>query len=302
MIERAVLMIFLDGVGIGKDDPEINPFARIDARIFNEFEDRNGRLPGQGVCLRTDACLGVEGLPQSATGQVTLFTGENAARYLGYHLQGFPNRALKDRLRAESIFRRVRSLGGEVVFANAYTPRYLERKRSWVSATTAMCESAGVPLRTVSDVAAGRAVYFDPTNARLIRNGFDVPVRTVEQSAEVLVSLTRASNLCLYEYFLTDRAGHRGTLEEAAEVADEADRLVSAAVELIDLTRSSLLVCSDHGNLEDKTTRLHTRNPVPTLVWGELCNFLPATPTLQDIAPALKGYLGDDLGLGDLED
>lgn len=292
MVERSVLMVFLDGVGIGKNDPEINPFARLDARIFNDFGDRGGKLPRQGVCLPTDACLGVAGLPQSATGQVTLFTGENAARYLGYHLQGFPNRALKELLEAGSIFRRIRDLGGEVTFANAYTPRYLQRKRSWISATTAMCNAAGVPLRTVADVAAGRAVYFDLTNARLAKDGFDVPVCSVERSAEVLVSLTRSCNLCLYEYFLTDRVGHRGTLEEAVGVADEVDRLVSAVVEVTDLTRSSLLVCSDHGNLEDKSTRLHTRNPVPTLVWGELRNFLPPTPTLEDITPAVVRYLG----------
>ncbi len=293
MVERSVLMIFLDGVGIGKEDPEINPFGRLDARIFKHFGDRPGELPRRGVCLPTDACLGIDGLPQSATGQVTLFTGENAARRLGYHLQGFPNRALKNLLEAGSIFRRIRELGGEVAFANAYTPRYLKRKRSWVSATTAMCETAGVPLRTVADVAAGRAVYFDLTNARLAKNGFDVPVRSAEQSAEVLVSVARSCNLCLYEYFLTDRAGHRGTLEEAVGVADEVDRLVSAAAKLVDLSNSSLIVCSDHGNLEDKSTRLHTRNPVPTLVWGELGNFLPLAPTLQDITPAVVRYLAE---------
>jgi 2,3-bisphosphoglycerate-independent phosphoglycerate mutase len=293
MVERSVLMIFLDGVGIGKDDPEINPFARLDARIFNHFEDRKGRMPRKGVCLPTDACLGVEGLPQSATGQVTLFTGENAAGYLGYHLQGFPNRALKELLQAGSIFKRIREQGGQVTFANAYTPRYLKKKRSWISATTAMCETAGVPLRTVADIAAGRAVYFDLTNARLANEGYDLPVRSAERAAEVLVSLARSFNLCLYEYFLTDRAGHRGTIEEAVGIVDQVDRLISAAVELIDLSKSSLLVCSDHGNLEDKTTRLHTRNPVPTLVWGDLRNFLPLAPTLQDITPAVVRYLAE---------
>ena len=292
MIDRSVLIIFLDGVGIGQDDPEINPFARLEGRVFRCFDGRRDDLPRQGLCLPTDACLGVPGLPQSATGQVTLFTGENAARFLGRHLQGFPNRALKELLAARSMFRRIRELGGEPTFANAYTPRFLESKRSWVSATTAMCESAGVRLRTVDDLRANRALYFDMTGARLVEAGFDVPVRTAEQSAEVLADLAASHALCLYEYFLTDRAGHRGTLEEATAIADLVDRLVAAVVARLDLSRTSLIVCSDHGNLEDTSTRLHTRNPVPTLVWGNVRDQFPAAPTLADIAPAVVRCLG----------
>ena len=296
MVERSVLLIFLDGVGIGKDDPEVNPFVHSSGRTLNFSQGSSRSLPRGGLCLPTDACLGVPGLPQSATGQVTLFTGENAPRLLGYHLQGFPNRALKECLQARSIFRRVLDLGGNVTFANAYTPRFLERGRSWVSATTAMCEKAGVRLRTTSDVADDRALYFDLTNARLVEQGFIVPLRTPERAAEVLVALAASHSLCLYEYFLTDRAGHRGTFEEATAVVAEIDRFVTRAVETIDLTHSSLIICSDHGNLEDKSTRLHTLNPVPTLVWGDLRHCLPTAPTLEDIAPAIEEYLGSGNG------
>lgn len=285
-------MIFLDGVGIGKRDPEVNPFARFEGHVFREFQDGGEELPRQGLCLPTDPCLGVDGLPQSATGQVTLFTGRNAARFLGHHLQGFPNRDLKGLLEERSLFKCLLARGGMVTFANAFTPRYLQRSRSWVSATTAMCQTAGVPLRTVEDVSAGRALFFDLSNRHLRERGFDVPLRTLDDAAEIIVSLGESHHLCLYEYFLTDRAGHRDTLEEATRLAREVDRFASAVVERLDLGRMSLVICSDHGNLEDKSTRLHTRNPVPTLVWGAIRDHFRPHPTLEDITPAVVECLG----------
>ena len=74
-----VLMVFLDGVGIGKKDFEFNPFFKYG---FNSFEKILGNIPSlenpviekENLFLfPADATLGVSGLPQSGTGQVALF-------------------------------------------------------------------------------------------------------------------------------------------------------------------------------------------------------------------------------------
>ena len=56
-----------------------------------------------GIVVPTDAWLGVEGRPQSASGQTTILTGVNVPAQLGYHKQGFPNAAMLE------IFATIRS-------------------------------------------------------------------------------------------------------------------------------------------------------------------------------------------------
>src|SRR5215510_2349561 len=67
----ATLLLFFDGVGIGNDEPETNPFAEAGARRLSVVA---GRAPDPEAAYRPlDATLGVAGLPQSATGQTTIY-------------------------------------------------------------------------------------------------------------------------------------------------------------------------------------------------------------------------------------
>src|SRR5688572_10550874 len=105
---RHILFIFLDGVGVGLPDRAINPLAHLTRGIFPQFLAAEGsdevRLEppsgdwhsraAEGFHGAVDACLGVPGTPQSATGQAALFTGVNAAAALGHHLMAFPNDAV----------------------------------------------------------------------------------------------------------------------------------------------------------------------------------------------------------------
>ncbi|MDO9170716.1 MAG: hypothetical protein Q7W29_02680, partial [bacterium] len=53
-----------------------------------------------------------------------------------------------------------------------------------------------------------------------------------------------------------------------------------------------VLLTSDHGNLEDLSTRSHTRNPVPLLAWGPGAATLLARCTrLDEVTPALLSLL-----------
>jgi len=55
--------------------------------------------------IPTDACLDVPGLPQSATGQTTIFTGQNASKVLSRHLHGQPTITLKKMIIENNLFK-----------------------------------------------------------------------------------------------------------------------------------------------------------------------------------------------------
>ncbi|MGH9903133.1 MAG: hypothetical protein ACRD68_15105, partial [Pyrinomonadaceae bacterium] len=170
----SVLLIFVDGLGIGTRGPH-NPLSLLEPEAASPlavFRNEEPDLPFDGVLVRTDACLGVEGRPQSASGQTTILTGVNAPAALGYHKQGFPNEALREIISEHSIFLRLKRAGvGPNAFANTYTHRFFDARPRWVSATTVAVEAAGMRFRDVDDLRAGRAVYHDFTNGLLIEAG-----------------------------------------------------------------------------------------------------------------------------------
>ncbi|RKX91243.1 MAG: phosphoglyceromutase, partial [Spirochaetes bacterium] len=90
---KKLFLFFIDGIGLG-DDIHDNPVRTLFASVTgNTSLVRTGAplIFEGGVVVPADACLGVEGIPQSATGQATIFTGVNASKFLGYHLTAIPN-------------------------------------------------------------------------------------------------------------------------------------------------------------------------------------------------------------------
>ena len=76
------LFLFMDGVGLGADNPRVNPLARADLPNLDAL--LGGRkLTASSVPLESerasvvalDAVMGVDGMPQSATGQASLLPG-----------------------------------------------------------------------------------------------------------------------------------------------------------------------------------------------------------------------------------
>ena len=283
----ATLLLFIDGVGIGRDDPGVNPFA---AEEIVRLAPLAGRAPADGASLRAlDATLGVSGLPQSATGQTTLFTGTNAARAIGRHHPGLPGPTLQAILRAESLFAKLVAAGAHPTFANAYTRRHLEASRPRFGATTHMVLASGVPLRLVEDEdARDAALSHDYTGEWMARRGVPVVRRNAHDAARVLASLLDGHDLVLFEYFLTDLAAHRGTREQRFDQALRVEALVDAAIGAIDLTRHRVVVVSDHGNLEESDHDRHTKNPAPLLAWGFGAEALSArVDAMESLTPAL---------------
>ena len=58
-----------------------------------------------------DACLGVDGIPQSASGQASLMTGRNVSAILGFHEGPKPNPAIIDILKEGSLFSHLSQAG-----------------------------------------------------------------------------------------------------------------------------------------------------------------------------------------------
>jgi hypothetical protein len=289
----SVLLFFIDGLGIGTRN-DANPLAQIeDVEPLAVFASDDPVIPFDGVLVRTDPRMGTSGRPQSASGQTTILTGVSAPQVLGYHKQGFPNQALRDIISSHSIFLQLRNAGiAPITFANAYPPQFFEERPRWVSATTVAVEAAGLGFRTLDDLAGGNAVFQDFTNRLLIERNFPIPERTPAQAADALARITASNRFTLYEYFITDKIGHSQDFVAAGAVLPALAEFIRTLLSNLDLDRTTVILTSDHGNIEDLSTKNHTLNDVPTLVWGrdrhEIAN---AIQTLADITPAIVGAL-----------
>jgi 2,3-bisphosphoglycerate-independent phosphoglycerate mutase len=301
---RRVLLVFVDGVGMAPPSAS-NPFARVPLAVLGPLLDPRAPLPRGGILVPTDATLGVEGLPQSATGQTAILTGRNAARAVGRHVNGFPGPSLVAILREATLYRPILAAGLRARFLNTFTEPHRSALMGFaplavparvlgrsISATTHAALAAGLPLFGPEDLAAGRSLFHDFTNDLLAARGVEAPRRTPEEAGALLAAACRAYEFAFYEYFLTDVVGHAGDPGRAVEQVRRLDAFLASLVSHAD-DDTLLLVTSDHGNLEDLSSRSHTRNPVATLLFGPGADAAAAgIRSLVDIAPAVHGALG----------
>jgi len=290
MRKSSVLLFFIDGLGLGKRADAENPLALLEnIEPLANFKDEPAHIIYDGVLTATDARLGVEGRPQSASGQTTILTGVNAPALLGHHKQGFPNAFLREVIKENSIFVQLKRLKIEPnVFANAYTPQFFQFVPRWKSATTCACEAADLPFRRLPDLVGRAAVFHDFTNESLIEKGFDVPLFSPADAGEILADLTAKNRFTLYEHFITDKIGHDQNFEWAEQHLPQLAAFIRETLARIDLENTTVILTSDHGNIEDLSVRTHTLNDVPTIVWGRNRNEIAARiKSLADITPAI---------------
>lgn len=296
----AVIFLFIDGVGLGEEEEERNPFYRRSYPAFyrmaaDQSFTKNAEPVEERVHLfkGIDATLEIEGLPQSGTGQTTLFTGENAAKKLGRHFGPFPHSEIKPLLREQSIFQKVKKRGKTGIFMNAYPDIFFERaeKRNRWSCTTLMTKSAGIPLHTVEDVRQGRAVTAEITQqAWREMLGIDVPEIAPEMASRRVLEMAAERDLVLYEYYLTDKAGHEQDREKAKRVIGRFNAFLEI---LINEKRpeDTLVLSSDHGNIEDLSVKTHTLNKVPLFVQGPGAERFRKVESIKDVTPAILDIL-----------
>lgn len=308
VIARRVLLLFVDGLGLGPNDPATNPLAAARTPTLDDLLGR--RLAGitervvhnGALLIPTDATLGVDGLPQSATGQTALLTGVNAPKVVGRHVTAYPTTQLRALLSERNLFSEVKAMGGAVALANAYTDEYfqaVEHRRLRHAAITFSALAAGVPLRRLEDLRAGRAVFHDLTNARPREWGHDVPLVTSRQAGNTLARIASEHNLTVFEFFLTDLAAHGRIPTPPVRIVEMLDELLGGVIERTDLAHDLIALASDHGNIESSNGTTHTRNPVPTLLIGQgRTEVGDRIRAITDIAPALVEWLAGGRGNG----
>jgi len=283
-----VLLLFFDGVGIGPPNPEHNPITALKNQPFPVAGEPYSFR--EGILVPTDPTLGVEGLPQSATGQTTILTGRNAARVEGRHVTAFPTVKLRRLLTDHSLLKQVKAAGARPAFANAYHPRYFLRRETRYSASTWSWLAAGIDYHTVADLQRGTAVSHDLTNRFMNQFGYLVPLRRPGQAGRILAGMLERYDFVLFEYILTDRCGHRQDMEGARYRLHQIREMITALLDAIDLQSHTVLLTSDHGNVEDLSTHTHTMHRVPTLLWGKHADIMgSAIRSIRDITPAILG-------------
>lgn len=307
-----VLFIFLDGIGLGENNPETNPFARANMPNLNQLLEGRSLLqddaPFHGeraTLLAIDPAVGVNGLPQSATGQGILVTGINIPAALGYHYGPKPNPEVAAFLGEGTLFSRFANAGKKTALLNAYPPRYFDGidsgKRLYSSIPLAVT-NAGLGLFRHEDLFAGRALSADFTGAgwRTMLGFPAAPTLDAYHAGRKLVTLANEYDFSLFEYWASDYAGHKQQMETAVELMETFDGVLAG---LLDEMNDELLVLvtSDHGNMEDLSTRKHTHANVPAIVIGNKAARQEFTLDLQDlteIAPAIwKMVMGNKGGV-----
>jgi hypothetical protein len=206
-------------------------------------------------------------------------------------------------IESRSIFRQLHRHNRRTCFANAFPQRFFDfalRRRSRLTVTTLSCLGAGTRLRDAADLATARALSADITAEGWLTLGYDaIPAVEPRASGGVLAALSRDYDFVLFEYWWPDRAGHARDMGQAVNVLEKFDALLVGIQEGIDLAETLLVITSDHGNIEDLSTKSHTRNPVPLIAAGagaegflNSCREAAAHPSLSVIAPALLEVLG----------
>lgn len=284
-----IAFIFVDGIGLGDAESPANPHRHPELNLLANFRPagwlpppeggrpdtlpevwRRTALPFGGRVIATDASLGLPGLPQSATGQTTILTGVNAALALGRHMYGYPSPTLKRILLEHSLFKQLRKAGHSAAFLNAFSPRFFDLGDAvWeqpLSATTWATRAGGLDFRTFDDLAAGRAVYHDIDHRSM--KAARIPPREPEDAGRAFAREAATLDFALFEFFQTDKAGHSMNVETGVAVLLKLERFLIAVLETMNLEQDTLVLTSDHGNLEDSSVKTHTHNPVPTLVFG----------------------------------
>jgi len=301
-----ILFLFLDGIGLGENDLEKNPFARAEMPYLNSLLGGQNLIlesaPFEGdlaTLLPVDPNLGVSGFPQSATGQSVLLTGINIPAELGYHYGPKPNPEVAQYLDGKTVFAKTVKAGKKAALLNAYPPRYfdgIESGKRLYSAIPQAVTNAGLPLFTQDDYYAGNALSADFTGKgwREFMKLDDSPLFESEEAGRKLAELASQYDFSFFEYWASDYAGHKQDMNWAVRQLETFDKVLKGLLETWRDEDGLILLTSDHGNMEDLSTRRHTAANVPLLLFGDLNKrreFQKDIRDLTGIAPAISRIL-----------
>ncbi len=289
-MNNKLIFIFLDGVGLGRD-VDSNPLTKASMptifKLIGQKLINTTNIVGQNILVKgIDACLGVEGVPQSATGQTALFTGFNAQSILGYHLTAYPNRDLISLINKRSILKYAKEKHISSTFANSYTDKFFDSsKQNFLSysVTTHCVLAAQIRFNTINDLINGKAVHWDITNSTLQN---EVSVITPFEAGQNLKNITNDYDLVLYECFLPDLIGHKRDMNSSISFLEMFDEFLRGVITNMS-PNVNVLISSDHGNIEDLSTGGHTKNLVPLVFIGDLAHDFLSVNSIDEIFNAI---------------
>jgi hypothetical protein len=289
---KKLLMIFIDGVGLGNRQSPHNPIKKEKCPFLYDiiFHRSSG----------IDPVMGVKGIPQSATGQTSLLCGINAQKIMNSHIEGFPTKKLRELIKKENIFKKLKSINTVSTFANGYIlddPSKIDEKlKKMISVTTIASMSGLGYVRPLEALVQGKAVYQDITQEITRQRGADLPTITPTEAAQRLFHIMDEADFTLFEYFQTDVAGHKQDQKRIDQVLLHLEDFLAHLHTLFDFSVNALIITSDHGNIEDLSTPLHTKNPVPFYVKGFQREMLAdKVKNLADITPAIVDWFSASL-------
>lgn len=299
-----VHIFFMDGVGLGDDDPEKNPFATaVLPNLTTLLGERwwvkgNGRLiTKRASFIPTDANLEMPRRPQSATGQATILSGRNIPKIVGEHYGPKPNPAVAAEIRKGTLFQEVVDAGGRAALITPYPQRFFDGIKSGkrlLSSVPLAASSAGLSLMGADALKNGRAVSPGFTGQEWHDHlGYtDIPVLTLPEAGAQIARIAQTYSFSFFEHWPSDRLGHRGPLKDAVRHLERIDEVLGGLFDTWDDEHGLLIITSDHGNIEEKDHRLHTRNPVPTILLGKNhAQFALQVFDLTDIAQIIRASL-----------
>ena len=303
-MNRHILLIFLDGIGLGDDDPAVNPFAAANTPTLNALAGGRGWLRSTGrqqseraLFIPTDPRMGVPGKPQSASGQAAILTGRNVPQLIGEHYGPRPSPAIREILAEDNFFKQVVAQGQTAALIEAYPPPFHDSinsgKRLRSSYQQALHE-AGLPLFGVDSIYSGDALAVDWTGEgwRAHLGYTDSPVYTPEDAGRLMVRIARRYNFAFFSHWMTDTIGHRGTVEDGVRMLEIFDGVMKGTLETWDDASGLIVITSDHGNMENMAHRKHTENDVPTVIIGDgKEDFAQGLVSLADLVPRMAAYL-----------
>ena len=279
-------MLFIDGLGIAPENTETNPINEsVCPHITAAIKEHSNPI---------DAALGIPGKPQSATGQTALLTGINAPQIISRHVEGFPGPTLRRIICEHNIYEQLKQQGLSSTFANGYLSRTIEQVENMriKSVTTVAALSAFGDVRKADMLEKHQAVSHDLIRDTLYKRGYKGENISEKQAAQDLMNIVEKHSFTLFEYFLTDRAGHSTDMKTARNALQRLDKFLAEILTMADQTDLTVILTSDHGNIEDLSTRSHTDNPVPFMVCGPASDtLLPKVKSLTDVTPAIIEYL-----------
>jgi hypothetical protein len=300
-------MIFLDGIGLGADDPSVNPFAIAHTPTLLQLANGHRWLASTGIqesdrslFIPTDPRMGVAGRPQSGTGQAAILTGRNIPQLVGEHYGPKPNKATRDLIDEDNFFMQVQAHGQRAALLEAYPPRWhqgIDSGKRLRSSYQQAAHVAGLRIFNEDDLYAGRAFAVDWTGEgwRTQLGYSDSPVYEPQEAGRKLVEVSRDYEFGFFSHWCTDIIGPRGTMEEGVARLELFDAVRAGVLDTWQDDEGLVIISSDHGNMEAIGDRKHTENDVPTVVTGQQRNlFRQNFSTLADYVPHMAELLFDE--------